>query len=388
MGGRVRWERTRYPGIYSRPSAAAGVILYRVVIQTGKRQLTKTGFPNDLKAAQAWREEHQAKKRLGGLPDYAKARSSLNSLYETVHAERAYAPATLTLHTHLWKAVAPTLGELPIVKIDRDAIETTLRAIRKPAMREKTRLLLGMLFNHAVEKRWLAVTPVPKLARPKTRHERLEQAPAKKAKRYLTEEELASLLSKMPERYRALVELMARMGLRPGEAYALTVAKFDPLRRTLTVDESVTGFTKTGLSRTLVLPAVVAESLVAHLARHSNPADPTALMFPSEDGTTVHPSNFRTRILGPAAREANLSGLRPNDLRHSAASFAIAQGANVYDVQKMLGHARPSITLDVYGELWEGSQERLAKRLDEAIRANRAPAQKTGEVLTLPAERR
>lgn len=62
-------------------------------------------------------------------------------------------------------------------------------------------------------------------------------------------------------------------------------------------------------------------------------------------------------------------GLRVNDLRHSPVSFAVAHGANVYAVQRMVGHSKPSITLDVYGELWDDSQEQLATKLDGAIRA-------------------
>ena len=41
----------------------------------------------------------------------------------------------------------------------------------------------------------------------------------------------------------------------------------------------------------------------------------------------------------------------------------------MYDVQRMVGHAKPSITLDVYGELWEEGHERLAQRMDDALRA-------------------
>ena len=41
----------------------------------------------------------------------------------------------------------------------------------------------------------------------------------------------------------------------------------------------------------------------------------------------------------------------------------------MYHVQKMLGHAKPSITLDVYGELWDESQEQLAERMDAALRS-------------------
>ena len=65
-------------------------------------------------------------------------------------------------------------------------------------------------------------------------------------------------------------------------------------------------------------------------------------------------------------------GLSPNDLRHYAVKFAIGQGADVFAVQKMLGHAKPSITLDIYGSEWETSAETLADDLDEPIRQARA----------------
>jgi hypothetical protein len=49
------------------------------------------------------------------------------------------------------------------------------------------------------------------------------------------------------------------------------------MRRTLTIDTSLTGFTKTGLNRTLSLPAVVAELLVEQISNLRDPADPEAL---------------------------------------------------------------------------------------------------------------
>jgi integrase len=67
-------------------------------------------------------------------------------------------------------------------------------------------------------------------------------------------------------------------------------------------------------------------------------------------------------------------GLTPNDLRYLAVSWAISLGANVYDVAKMVGHAKPSITLDVYGELWNEGHERLAERMDAALRQPTEPA--------------
>ena len=70
----------------------------------------------------------------------------------------------------------------------------------------------------------------------------------------------------------------------------------------------------------------------------------------------------------------------PNHLRHTAAAFAIHRGATVYDVQRMLGHAKPSITLDTYGYLWDTGQSRLAETLEAAIREGQAMQWAGGEL--------
>jgi hypothetical protein len=53
------------------------------------------------------------------------------------------------------------------------------------------------------------------------------------------------------------------------------------------------------------------------------------------------------RTFDPAAEKAGLPGLTPHELRHTAASLAVAAGANVKAVQQMLGHASAAMTLDV-----------------------------------------
>ena len=47
-----------------------------------------------------------------------------------------------------------------------------------------------------------------------------------------------------------------------------------------------------------------------------------------------------------------------------AASLAISAGANVKAVQRMLGHASASMTLDVYAELFEDDLNEVAEALD------------------------
>jgi site-specific recombinase XerD len=91
-------------------------------------------------------------------------------------------------------------------------------------------------------------------------------------------------------------------------------------------------------------------------------------MFPTGQGQMFTLDGFRAVFQRASVRAGINHGLSPNHLRHTAAAFAIHHGATVYDVQRMLGHAKPSITLDTYGYLWDSGQSRLAETLDAAIR--------------------
>jgi integrase len=72
-----------------------------------------------------------------------------------------------------------------------------------------------------------------------------------------------------------------------------------------------------------------------------------------------------------------MPGLHPHELRHTAASLAIAAGADVKVVQKMLGHKSATMTLDQYGHLFDDRLDDIADRLDAAantyVISNRQP---------------
>ncbi|KOV87480.1 integrase [Streptomyces sp. NRRL WC-3618] len=57
-------------------------------------------------------------------------------------------------------------------------------------------------------------------------------------------------------------------------------------------------------------------------------------------------------------------GVTPHKLRHTAASLAIAAGADVKVVQLMLGHKDASMTLNVYGHLSPDRLDEVADALD------------------------
>jgi integrase len=220
-----------------------------------------------------------------------------------------------------------------------------------------------------MENHKLPENPAKKLRTAGTRAEKMAADKSKERKRYLTDDKLTRLAEAVPPRYAALVRLVGRVGLRPGEALALRVGKFDPLRRKLIIDTSVSGFTKTGVDRELTLPSTISDELVQHLADYIDPANPEALMFPSSRDDRMLTVNGWRHIFQRATSRAGLpEELTPNDLRHSAVSWAINLGANVYAVQRMVGHAKPSITLDVYGELWSEDADKLAEKMDDALR--------------------
>jgi hypothetical protein len=64
----------------------------------------------------------------------------------------------------------------------------------------------------------------------------------------------------------------------------------------------------------------------------------------------------------PCGRAA--PSLRWYDLRHTCASLLIREGASVKAVQRQLGRATASITLDTYGHLYGDEVEALAERLE------------------------
>ncbi len=91
-----------------------------------------------------------------------------------------------------------------------------------------------------------------------------------------------------------------------------------------------------------------------------DPGDPNAPLFPSEripaavsalnvptPGIAVTPSTFRRAL--KAAGQRFLSGpvqeLHPHLLRHAAATHNYERGMSLWEVQKLLGHDRPTTTV-------------------------------------------
>ena len=207
-----------------------------------------------------------------------------------------------------------------------------------------------------------------KLARNPAAGVDLPRLPASE-RRYLTHAQVQSLAEACGDDG-LIVLLLSYCGLRWGELAALRGRNVDLPRGRLSVVEAVVdvngrmtfGPPKSHAHRDVPLPAFLREPMALRLAGQTL----DALVFPSRAGTPLRVQSFRRRGFDQAATAVGLSGLTPHELRHTAASLAIAAGATVKGVQAMLGHASAAMTLDRYGHLLGDELDQVAARMNAA----------------------
>lgn len=75
------------------------------------------------------------------------------------------------------------------------------------------------------------------------------------------------------------------------------------------------------------------------------------LVFLSKAGTAIDTDNLRNRVLKPAVKAVGADWAGFHAFRHTFASLQIANGANLLQLSRALGHHSPAFTLAVYGHL-------------------------------------
>jgi integrase len=219
---------------------------------------------------------------------------------------------------------------------------------------------LSRVFNFAVKRRYIGENPCRRLDR-----DDRPPAKARRAKRILEPKEIAALLaSASTDRYRALLAVALGTGMRQSELLGLTWAQVDFDRAVIRVDAQLCRVHRNrkelktdAARREIVMTSDLATVLRKHRLASRFTAD-TDYVFCTIEGRPLTPTNVDRRALHAAAERAELRAPRPrwHDLRDTFASAAIAAGADVVFLSRMLGHANPSITLSIYAHEFARAQ--------------------------------
>lgn len=289
------------------------------------------------------------------------------------------APRTVERYDGLIRLhLLPALGSTRLRRLapqDIARLYADLRPSMAPASIAQLHAVLHSALDTAV--RWHAIARNPAAAVQAPR-------PARREMRFLDAGQVRTLLETVvDEPLRPLYVCAVFTGLRLGELLGLRWRDIDLDGRSLVVRHTLTREAGTWMlrqpktphsRRTVRLAPAVVDALRAHylaeaqrLLALGHRIGPETLVFSDRWGDPVNPWHVTERAFKPLLRRAGLPEVRFHDLRHSFASMMLSGGARVDVVSRMLGHASPAVTLNVYAHILPGDEDEAVARLQRAI---------------------
>lgn len=295
-------------------------------------------------------------------------RASTNGIYQ------------IYINTH----ILPALGSKPLDKITMDDLENLYANMLEKGLSGSTQRqahsIIRAALKHAVWRGHVgrnvaALVQPPQRTKPNTST--------------MSEADLKAVYQALiGDPYRARWHLSLDLGLRPGEAIALEWKHVDFKNQTITVEQEILQivgkgaqlekFTKTTAgTRIIAAPARIMEMLqdtrnkqmVSRAERGDQwvawepDGNPHAFCFTRDDGSPLKPT-YDSKQWKTLLERAGVPHTRRYTARHTAASMALAAGADVVSVADMMGHSSPSLTLSVYTHAIEERKRALADLIE------------------------
>lgn len=254
---------------------------------------------------------------------------------------------------------------------------STVRAVR--------RYLIGVL-DVAVEAELIKKNPARATKAPRNKTRDMIILSKKQAKELITQAGLVDseyYSNALP----VLLKLTMHTGLRQGEVFGLTWDAFDEISSTIVINKALSHVVGKGMVfqepktqksiRTILLTVQdvgmlkeyrawqrrYAEELEGIYQWHDN------LMFTTQFGFPLSPTNFSRRWFRPLLREAGIpDSFTFHQLRHYHASVLLDAGVPVKVVSERLGHASAKMTLDVYAHVLDHQQDKAVAALENYIK--------------------
>ncbi|WP_324738840.1 tyrosine-type recombinase/integrase [Mycobacterium sp. 5-140-3-2] len=222
--------------------------------------------------------------------------------------------------------------------------------------------VVDQVLNYAIRSRYIAVNPADGVHLPRK---------ASRRDKALSHEQIRSLADAAGE-LSTVVYVLGYGGMRYGELAALRVNNVQVGRSRLWIARSIThvsgvgdreGPTKTHQERWVTLPRFVMDKVADTIRGH----DESEFVFARQDGEAMPLDYFRWRF-DKACAAAELVNVTPKTLRHTAGSLALAAGATIVTVSKLMGHKDVTTTMNIYAHELPDDFDNLASAMDSAAR--------------------
>ncbi len=348
---------------------AGGAIAYRAKVRL-RGHPTQTATFKRLTDAKKWATQTEAAIREGRHFRTAEAqRHTVRELCERYIRDvlPTKAPGTQTPQKTQLEWWSAQIGDYalahctaPLVAEYRDKLirePTRLGKRRSPATVTRYLAALSHAFTVArKEWQWTETNPVSAVTAPKEPRGRV---------RFLSDDERERLLKACRQSTTAelypIVVLALSTGMRSGEILSLTWDQVDLQAGRITLEQ-----TKNGERRMVPLVGHAAELL---REREKVRRPETGLLFPSKrkpkPNKPVKPISIRNVWIA-ALEEARIEDFRFHDLRHSAASYMLMNGASIGELAEVLGHKTLQM-VKRYSHLSESHTRGIVERMNAAV---------------------
>jgi integrase len=275
----------------------------------------------------------------------------------------------------------PALGHVQLKHLNPQAIQAYYgKACEKLSARtvHHHHRVLSESLKYAVRQGYLGRNPAESVDPP---------SPRNRVMRTLTPDEVELLLTSVKDsHYYPVIYTAVSTGLRQAELLGLRWRDIDldmcsiSVSQVLYIRKGVCHFkqpkTEHSRRRVAMTPKLACflreyqaerESLYRQLGKELTLDD---LVFASVEGKPID-ARVLSHAFGRMVKQADLSGVRFHDLRHTFASLMLLRGAKPKVISEALGHSSVAFTMDVYSHIIEGMQEDAMALLDEVLPAGK-----------------
>lgn len=275
--------------------------------------------------------------------------------------------------------IYPALGDLKMPDITPANISSLLLSMQSKGKAHATCVkvytILHSLFKMAYMTDVITTNPMDKVERPKPRKGELKD---KDLEAYTTDDvqRIFKALEQEPLKWQTLMRLLIDTGIRRGECCGLRWQDVDFQANTITISGNLCytpqrgiylDTPKSGKVRTIdVDPEII--HLLNKLRREQATQAISKYVFTQQNSPEpMHPQS-PARYMQKFSQRYGVPGLHPHKLRHTFASIAITNGADVASVSEKLGHSDKAVTLRMYTHADQESMRRASQIFRDALK--------------------